>query len=930
MPAAHILATTCSSTWPLICEHPRTFAILWGALRRVQHSGLRPGRSLCFSRSFDRQQDTVWQSIARCDLASSMRCNTSLVDCANAAGTSPDDLFDESLTVVYRILFLMFAESRSLVPNWHPLYKKNYTIESLRDRVERPQPCRGLWETLQAIARLAHRGCQAGTLVVPAFNGRLFSPSRSPVAESCRVDDEIARRALLALSTSRHRSTRSAHRLSRPWSGAARRRLRERARLRARACPKRHAPALSFGWAANRRKSTGSFYTPQSITDYVVRRTLHPLVAEASSRANPALRIVDPAMGSAAFLVSACRYLAGAYEARWCAKSAIREADIDESDRAGFRRQIAQRCLFGVDLESHGRSARAAVAVARHALGGKPLTFLDHRLVMRQQPARRVAGRRRATAAGPRSPNPVRHAPLRPCSRTSTSSRRWRWRSANAAGSRRRATTRPTLCEKRNAGSTASRTRQRWKTLADLWCACWMWPDRTAAPDAALFSPLRDERRTKGIGLPKGRGGFDASAMPRRSREHHRFFHWMLEFPEVYFDDKGRPLANARFRRSAGQSAMGHVARRRTREKAFLSHVGNLPAPGRRPHQPLSAVRRTRSWHLQSAADASGWSCHRDLRPTTPGATPAALLHGASSHRHDQRIRQSQSDLSDSSQRPVSHLHVDSRCADEPNRVPLRHRRPVRCSKAFRTPATAADRASHPIIAHTGVDRALWRATNWRYRSCAARPTLRILERIVHAFRDLGDCDGWDVRFGRELNATDDRGHFHPVDRVAGSRGKAHRALSRARIERISREDLREAAARLLDARRTFMRARARISRRRQLDESLVAHRGDSSGRRRHDAFAVLPEDAALAADNQAFLCAMLNSFVANYLVRLVMTTHLGSATVEGLARAQAAVRFRRVCGDCRAGAHAEHANGRLGPRSRAPAGAGGAVLWPD
>ena len=78
----------------------------------------------------------------------------------------------------------------------------------------------GLWETLQAIARLAHKGCHAGTLVVPPFNGRLFSPARSPIAESCAVDDEAARRALLALSTTasgaRGRRQVSRHRTHRP------------------------------------------------------------------------------------------------------------------------------------------------------------------------------------------------------------------------------------------------------------------------------------------------------------------------------------------------------------------------------------------------------------------------------------------------------------------------------------------------------------------------------------------------------------------------------------------------------------------------------------------------------------------------------------------------------------------------------------------
>ena len=102
---------------------------------------------------------------------------------------------------MYRVLFLMFAEARGLVPNWHPIYRDHYTIESLRDEAERPGDARGLWETLQAIARLAHQGCHAGTLIVPAFNGRLFSPARAPMAESCAMSDEIARGALLALST---------------------------------------------------------------------------------------------------------------------------------------------------------------------------------------------------------------------------------------------------------------------------------------------------------------------------------------------------------------------------------------------------------------------------------------------------------------------------------------------------------------------------------------------------------------------------------------------------------------------------------------------------------------------------------------------------------------------------------------------------------
>src|SRR5207342_3651682 len=60
---------------------------------------------------------------------------------------------------------------------------------------------RGLWDGLRAISRLAHAGCRVGDLRVTPFNGRLFSPSRTPLAERQDLDDEAGSRALLALAT---------------------------------------------------------------------------------------------------------------------------------------------------------------------------------------------------------------------------------------------------------------------------------------------------------------------------------------------------------------------------------------------------------------------------------------------------------------------------------------------------------------------------------------------------------------------------------------------------------------------------------------------------------------------------------------------------------------------------------------------------------
>src|SRR5262249_3120657 len=68
------------------------------------------------------------------------------------------DAFEQALTIVYRMLFLLFAEARTLVPVWHPVYRDSYSVAALRSaaEVDREQ---GLWDALRAIARLAHAGC---------------------------------------------------------------------------------------------------------------------------------------------------------------------------------------------------------------------------------------------------------------------------------------------------------------------------------------------------------------------------------------------------------------------------------------------------------------------------------------------------------------------------------------------------------------------------------------------------------------------------------------------------------------------------------------------------------------------------------------------------------------------------------------------------
>ena len=517
-------------------EHPATFGLFWGVLREEAFRPTDVGPSLVVQviQSSARHGHAVNRSL-RFGVIESVQC---LLGALNKCGRhNLDQLLDESLTIVYRLLFLMFAESRGLVPNWHPLYRESYTVEALRDRVERGGPARGLWETLQAIARLAHKGCRAGRLIVPPFNGRLFSPARSPISDTCAVDDESARQALIALSST---GSGRPNRLRRGYGGPPKLYAKAEGRhyrgLEAvrdtshAACtsPRTRIDYRDLGVeqlgavyesvldyepafaesdrdriilrkGGQARKSTGSFYTPQTITDFVVRRTLHPLVDGKGSDEILDLRIVDPAMGSAAFLVSACRYLARAYERALVVEGTYHEGDVDESDRASFRRLVAQRCLFGVDLNS------TAVQLARLSLwlatlsANKPLTFLDHHLacgnsllgaspvdLARQPPGGRSP--RRADA-------PLfLDADLEPALARAVAERRWLAETRDDTAE---------VVREKEARLDRLRGARYWKSVADLWCACWMWPEARRAPSPAVFASLAAKVTSGGCELPE-------------------------------------------------------------------------------------------------------------------------------------------------------------------------------------------------------------------------------------------------------------------------------------------------------------------------------------------------------------------------------------------------------------------------------------------
>ncbi len=147
------------------------------------------------------------------------------------------------------------------------------------------------------------------------------------------------------------------------------------------------------------RRASGTHYTPKVLTERIVQSALEPVVYSGPAEGTPrtewklktpnellALKVCDPAMGSGAFLVQACRYLADRLVESWN-QYGTADADADSPistmpvDRiAEARRQVSEKCLYGVDINP------LAVELAKLSLWlitisqGRPFGYLDHNL----------------------------------------------------------------------------------------------------------------------------------------------------------------------------------------------------------------------------------------------------------------------------------------------------------------------------------------------------------------------------------------------------------------------------------------------------------------------------------------------------------------------------------------------------------------------
>ncbi len=322
--------------------------------------------------------------------------NTHLRTMLQNGELTADAYFQQLLRLIYRLIFLFSVEERGLL---HPkddsktaqaarrAYAEGYAVARLRELCLKRRARNRFDDHWQAL-RIVFKGMSEGEprLALPALGG-LFAINQCPALDAASLDNAHWLAAMQNLRWASHKGVLAPvdYRNMGPEElGSVYESLLE-------LVPEIDLPARQFGFvgltsegstAGNARKLSGSYYTPDSLVQELIKSALDPVIAQRLS-ARPdapieallAIRVIDPACGSGHFLLAAARRLA-----EKLAQLRATDGEQTEQDFRHALREVIAKCIFGVDKNP------MAIELARTALWlegfeeGRPLGFLDHHL----------------------------------------------------------------------------------------------------------------------------------------------------------------------------------------------------------------------------------------------------------------------------------------------------------------------------------------------------------------------------------------------------------------------------------------------------------------------------------------------------------------------------------------------------------------------
>jgi hypothetical protein len=486
--------------------------------------------------------------------------NQTLLDKLRKGELDKQDYYRQLLRLVYRLLFLFVAEDRELLfapaadEKTRERYTRFYSVARLRRLAERRLGTRhsdlyhGLRLVMQKLGDANGSGCPE--LGLPALGSFLFSNEAIADLDGCDLANHDLLEAVRALVfiTDRHgRRTVDYKNLRSEELGSVYEALLE-------LHPEINAEARQFNLqtaSGNERKTTGSYYTPDSLVQCLLDSALDPVVEEARKQPDPEqallrLKVVDPACGSGHFLIAAAHRLSKHL-------AAVRTGD-DEPAPAAVRRALRDvigHCIYGVDANPMAVEL-CKVSLWMEALEpGRPLSFLEHRIqcgnsLIGTTPALLKRG------IPDEAFKPIEGDDKEVCAEYKRLNKNERLRFQDLFVSPREpwemlGNLAVGLMGLEEIGdddiADIRRKQERWEQLvrssdyrnsqllADSWCAAFVW---RKTRDRNHPYPITEElfRRIEENPWHVARGPHEAEI--RRLAEQYRFFHWHLAFPDVF------------------------------------------------------------------------------------------------------------------------------------------------------------------------------------------------------------------------------------------------------------------------------------------------------------------------------------------------------------------------------------------------------------
>ncbi len=378
------------------------FVLLWLICHRTRFEGNPPEKCVleqwtteaaaAGTRALDRLREGVENAIISLgDGFLAHRGNSALRTRLNNGDLADVDYLRQLLRLVYRLIFLLVAESRDLLlapgtdGTTRRRYQDFYSVGRLRKlaAARRGTSHDDLWRSLQLTMSALdadHSGIPA--LGLKPLGSFLWSPEAIADLGGASIENRHLLRAVRRLSLVRDREAKAVRQVD--YRNLGTRELGSVYESLLELHPEVNVDARTFklvSAAGAERKLTGSYYTPESLIERLLDEALDPVLDEAEHASDPEqalldLRVLDPACGSGHFLISAAHRIAGRL-----ASVRVEGIEPTPTDLRSAVRDVIGRCVYGIDINP------MAVELCKVSLwleandNGRPLGFLDHHIV---------------------------------------------------------------------------------------------------------------------------------------------------------------------------------------------------------------------------------------------------------------------------------------------------------------------------------------------------------------------------------------------------------------------------------------------------------------------------------------------------------------------------------------------------------------------